>query len=114
MHLLHDDEILPRVTLLGFIASEHIRTDLLDDAHCGPALRAYLALTDGRVGTELAPQDRLYNRYYWFFRLVNIYRDKFGYDAGIEQQADRILEYADCDFEVADIKQLEAAARAAH
>lgn len=112
MRLLTDNEVLPRVTQSGF-AAPGIREDLLVDADCGPALRAYVALTDGRLGTDLAPTDRFYNQYFWFRRFANVYREKFGYDAGIEDQESQILaEAAHCDVDWLQMEQLELAARA--
>ena len=55
-------------------------------------LRVYLAFTDGRLGQDLTPEDRFYNRYFWFRRFANAYQKKFGDDAGIEQQSFQILD----------------------
>jgi hypothetical protein len=112
MRLLPDDDLLPLVAGPDFAANDD-RAELLNDVDCGPMLRVYVALTDGRLGADLTAQERLYNRYFWFCRFANAHRAKFGYDAGIEQQAGQIWEYADCDVDFSEIEHLEAAARRA-
>jgi hypothetical protein len=113
MRLLADDEVFPLVAGSSF-AADGILPDLLNDLDCGPLLRVYVAITDGRLGSDLTPEDRLYNRYFWFRRFANAHRAKFGEDAGIEQQAIQIFEHAECDFEWSRVEQLESAASAAH
>ena len=113
MRLLSDHDVLPLVAGPNFAADGVVR-EILDDADCGPMLRVYIALTDGRLGADLTAEDRLYNRYFWFCRFANVHRAKFGYDAGIEQQAAQILEYANCDVDLSKVEQLEVAARPAH
>jgi hypothetical protein len=91
-------------------AAEGVLLDWLDDSDCGPMLRVYVALTDGRLGADLTAEDRLYNRYFWFRRFANAHRAKFGEDAGIEQQAFQILEHTDCNVDWSNVEQLDAAA----
>jgi hypothetical protein len=86
MRILADNEVLPLLAEATFDLSP-IGSDLLNDVDCGPMLRVYLALTDGRLGQDLTPEDRFYNRYFWFRRFANAHQTKFGEDAGIEQQA---------------------------
>lgn len=107
MRLLTDNEVLPIVTALSF--SGQVRPELLNDNVCGPMLRVYLALTDGRLGAELSMSDLFYNRYLWFRRFANAYRLQFGEDGGIEQQAMQILENPNCDV---DWSQVEVPKRA--
>ena len=113
MRLLSDHDVLPLVAGCN-VAADGIVREYLDDPDCGPILRVYVALTDGRLGADLTPDDRLYNRYFWFRRFAHQHRAKFGSDAGIEQQASQILENADCDVDLSTVQQLEAAARRAH
>ena len=113
MRLLVDNDVLPLVAGSSF-AANGVRPDLLNDLECGPMLRVYVAITDGRLGADLTAEDRLYNRYFWFRRFANAHRAKFGEDAGIEQQAFQILEYADCEVDLTQVERLEAAARPAH
>ena len=113
MRLLADDDVLPHVAGSDF-AADGVRRDLLDDVDCDPMLRVYVALTDGRLGANLAAEDRLYNRYLWFRRFANAHLAKFGEDAGIEQQAFQILDQAECDVDWSQVERLDAAARPAH
>lgn len=110
MHLLLDDEVMPQI--VQFRGPEPgIAPALLADESCGPALRVYLALTDGRLGGDLAPEDRFYNRYFWFLRFVNAHHSVFGEDAGIDQQAFQILDSAEFDVDWALLEQLNEKAR---
>lgn len=106
MRLLSDDDVLPLVAGSDFAAAG-VRRDLLHDVDCGPTLRVYAALTDGRLGADLTAEDRLYNRYFWFCRFANLHSAKFGLDAGIEQQTNQILEHANCDLDWSQIEKLE-------
>jgi hypothetical protein len=109
--LLTEDDVRPVMAKEDF-AAPGIRQDLLGDPDCGPPLRVYLALTDGRLGAGLSAEDRWFNRYYWFLRLAHAQRRKFGYDAGTEDQLSAVLaEVAEFDVDASEIEQLEAAAR---
>jgi hypothetical protein len=113
MHLLADSDVLPLVTSLGADVTAGVRDDLLQDPACGPLLRAYLGLTHGSVGTDLTPSDRLWNRYYFFLRLVRAHQIRFGPDAGLDQQADQILEYANVpELDWSDLERVRTAAAA--
>jgi len=88
-----------------------IASELFHDEACGPALRVYLALSDGQIGEDLAPDDLLYNRYYWLNRYAVAYEAKFGYDAGNEQQITMLLEEIDFDVDWNVLEELQNAAR---
>ena len=81
------------------------------DEACGPALRVFLALSDGQIGKDLAPDDLLYNRYYWLNRYTSAYEAKFGYDAGNEQQISMLLERIDFEVDWNVLEDLHNAAR---
>jgi hypothetical protein len=110
MRLLADDELLPFAATAN-CAADSVQPDLLNDAECGPMLRVYVALTNGSLGADLSPEDRLYNRYFWFRRFANAHRAKFGRDEGIEQLAFQILEHSNCDVDWTCVEQLVVAAR---
>lgn len=55
----------------------------------------------------LSPEDRLYNRYYWFVKFVRARERAIEYDAGLEQQAFQLLEGSDTSFDWAVIADLE-------
>jgi hypothetical protein len=86
---------------LGTISSTYLANE-----GTGPPLKNYIALTRSAIPT-LTAEDRLYNRYFWFCRLVNASRAVFGEDAGLEQQAFQILENADCDVDWEMTRQIE-------
>jgi len=113
MRLLAAEDVFPLVA--GEFAAPGIRDDLLNDPECGPSLRVYVGLTDGRVGADLSAEDRWRNRYYWFLRFADVHHGKFGCDAGIEDQASIVREeVAQFDIDPQEVEQLETAARPAH
>jgi hypothetical protein len=114
MRLLSDDEVITVMQETGG-AAPGIRDDVLNDAQCGPPLRVFLALCDRRVGRDLTEQDRFFNLYYWFLRMVKAYRRNFGYDAGIEDQLSQVFEQAvSFDVDESHIEEIERAAEAAN
>lgn len=56
-----------------------------NDPDIGPPLRVFIALDMRTVGQHLSELDRYYNRVLWNSRFVKAFRDKFGFDAGVEQ-----------------------------
>jgi hypothetical protein len=61
---------------------------------------------------EGSDRERLfYNRYYWFLRFISLWQAAHGYDAGLEQQAFRILEEAEFSVDWDVIQRLDARAR---
>lgn len=108
MRLLSSDDVQQFLALAVAVPSS-ICADLASDPNCGPPLRVYLALTEGRLGGDLTPEDRLYNRFFWFQQFAVAHCSRFGFDAGIEQQASQILEHADCEVDFTIVEQLEAA-----
>jgi hypothetical protein len=76
-YLLPDDPVLRR-PLLFFVLLTHL-PDLLNG--------------------EFAADELFYNRYYWFSRFSKKYQQEHGYDAGFEQEAHQLLEYADIELD---------------
>jgi len=81
-----------------------------DDPDYGRAFVYYLFFSHhpsvrSVLGIDLDDEARFYNAYYWFQRFVRLHTDKHGYDAGLEQQAFKMLEEAsfELDFEVIDM-----------
>jgi len=91
-----------------------IISEAFHDEDCGPALRVYLALSDGQIGEDLAPDDLLYNRYYWLNRYTAAYEAKFGYDAGNEQHISMLLEGIEFEVDWNVLEELHNAARGKH
>lgn len=113
MRLLNENDVRPLVAQTAF-AAPGIRNDLLDDPDCGLPLRAFVALTGRRLGADLSAEDRWLNRYFWFLRFAHLHREKFGYDAGIENQiSDVLAEAAQFNIDPAQLDELEAVARLA-
>ena len=106
MDLLKDEVVLRQVAQIQ-AAYPDISKELLGDLLCGLPLRAYAAFTYGQIGADLSAPNVLYNRYYWFLRFACLHREKYGFDAGIEQQAFQILEYAQCDLDPEDLQRIE-------
>lgn len=61
------------------------------------------------LGIDLNEEQRFYNAYYWFQRFASLYMRKHGYDAGLEQQAFKMLENANCDLDLSVIEMLDRA-----
>jgi hypothetical protein len=59
----------------------------------------------------LAAEQIFYNRYYWFRRFASLYQKKNGFDAGIEQQADQLIEYAGSALDWTVVEQIDAQVR---
>lgn len=79
------------------------------------AFRYYLLFSDPAciraAGLDDIPVTSLfYNRYYWFKRFVNQRATVHGYDAGLEQQAFKLLEAApeDVDWSVLEALDVQA------
>jgi len=79
----------------------------IDDPDYGSAFSTYIFFSLHRsasqvLGVSLNNGTRFYNAYYWFRRFLKIYTKKHGSDAGLEQQAFRMLEEAgfELDFEI--------------
>jgi hypothetical protein len=84
-----------------------------EDAGEAPAFRYYLVFENGAsalsVGfAELDAPTLFYNRYYWFKRFVKQHEARYGFDAGLEQQAFKLLESAPEDIDWAVIGHLDA------
>jgi hypothetical protein len=54
-----------------------------------------------------------YNRYYWFKRFVKQRESEHGFDAGLEQQAFKLLEAAPADIDWSMVEAIDARAQAA-
>lgn len=70
--------------------------DGLDDSRYGHALLYYVAFTENHsvIDPDLSQTLIIYNRYYWFQKFRSLYFQHVGYNAGLEQQAFKIFEYA--------------------
>jgi hypothetical protein len=71
-----------------------------NDEYLQPLMNCYLLLTHypERIINHfpaMSQNDLLYNRYYWFVKYKNEYQARCGYDAGLEQQAFKLLEEID-------------------
>jgi|GEM_PF-2037398 len=69
--------------------------ELLNDKFYGKSLKLYLLLSYSSVLSSEDPVLIFYNRYYWFLTFVEKYKLKNGDDAGLEQQAFKLLEEVD-------------------
>lgn len=82
-----------------------------EDPTYGPAFRRYLLLSrwpellSGRA--PLTEAARFYNTYYWFLTTVRLWGARHGYDAGMDQQAFQMLEYADESVDLAVVEAIE-------
>jgi hypothetical protein len=84
------------------------------DGPGGIALRYHLLFADASrahtAGFNLDAAALFYNQYYWFKRFVNQHAALAGYDAGLEQQASKLLEAAPEDVDWSVIEALDAQA----
>lgn len=67
------------------------------DALCGEAFRNYMLLEEwpfllGGTTATLGSEVVFYNKYYWFLKLIRLWQGRHGHDAGMEQQAIKLLE----------------------
>jgi len=72
----------------------HYDLSLLDDPLAGTALKFYMLLTemsDLLMEERLTPEQVFWSRYYWFLLFTRLRQASAGHDAGLEQQAIRIL-----------------------
>src|SRR5947208_683299 len=122
-----EDPLVPPETLVSVHAELLRRIDRLDpplavnvrEGEAGEALARSLLFEHWPellgAGEAPDPQRLFYNRYYWFVRFVALRQAADGYDAGLEQQAFKMLEEADreVDWEVdwELLGQLDARAR---
>jgi hypothetical protein len=77
------------------IPTDGIDPAALADPEAGPSLRAFLVLTHCPrlfVGRGWTAEEVLWSRFYWFRRFVRLRIARSGPDAGLEQQACRLLE----------------------
>ncbi len=114
--------LVPEASLSGryaaiVVATENARQRLIEtNDEAEVALRYFLvfseqgAATSAGLGTFSEAQ-LFYNKYYWFSRFAKLHQAAHGYDAGIEDQASRMLERApiEVDWAIVDeiLRQLE-------
>lgn len=95
--LISTDKLRPHEDAIVDLARrrQHDYEGAFDDSY-GPPLRYYVLFTHepSLLGIRLPKSTIFYNRYYWFLAFKTAHTAKHGYDAGLEQQAFRILEYA--------------------
>ncbi len=101
---VHINEIRRQAIIEGCV---HVA--LLDDPDVGPALSRFLLYSRQltKAGSDLDPTTAFYNAYYWFLKFKKAYTHKNGYDAGIEQQAFKLLEEASIDIDWSVIEEIE-------
>ncbi len=90
---LTEDEINSAMEL-KLPVPNHVSEEYYVDPDIGPPLRVYLAIEAGTVGQDLSELDQYYNLYLWNCKFTKAFRDKFNNDYGIEQQNEKMLEYA--------------------
>lgn len=99
--LIPDSELRRRDGAIRRIVSESagkFATEL-DGSAEADAFARYLLFSDSSLykQVELGPLSEtriFYNRYYWFLTFAKLRRSKRGHDAGVEQQAFKLLESA--------------------
>ncbi|MCE9544351.1 MAG: hypothetical protein K8T25_02345 [Planctomycetia bacterium] len=79
---------------------------------CDRFLLYFLVLTHNpslmvQDATETEELSVLYDRYYWFTKAVRLWQAIHGYDAGMEQQAFKILESAPSDLNWEIIREID-------
>ena len=102
----------PALTAELAASREHFAVDPADRTY-GRAFKYYLLFTHwpSLLPDNLSAEQIFYNRYYWFRRFASLYQEKNGFDAGIEQQTDQLLEYADSALDWTVIEQIDAQVR---
>ena len=63
------------------------------------------------LGDAVDPERLFYNRYFWFLRFATLRQAAHGPDAGLEQQAFKMLEYPEFDVDFQVVNELVARAR---
>lgn len=105
-------QLAPAPLLIGAAFSEPAERELLGTFE---ALTEHSALF---VSAGFTPSEVFASRYYWFMRLLFLREHRHGYDAGLEQQAFKLLEHPapPCDPDWPALEQLAEQARidAAH
>ncbi|MCA9029701.1 MAG: hypothetical protein KDA66_02770 [Planctomycetaceae bacterium] len=90
---------------------ESIRDEIKSNQELAALLKYYLLFTFyPELFEPITDADLIYNRYYWFRRLVTLFESVYGPDAGVEQQAFQILENANCELDWAMIQKVETMA----
>src|SRR5947209_8384928 len=86
----HEETVLHRFDTLPF----SYRKDLLDEPEIRYALLYYLLLTHWPelLDKDIAAEELLYNRLYWFLRLSRQYQAQHDFEAGFERQAATLIE----------------------
>jgi hypothetical protein len=84
----------------------------VEDPDYGSAFTNYLLFVQNQsahkiLGIELDHNARFYNAYYWFQSFVKLHTLKHGHDAGLEQQAFKMLEEADFDLDLEIIDMID-------
>lgn len=118
-----EDPLIPAENLVPLQARLLSRIDQLDpplavnvrEGEAGEALARSLLFErwpDLLDGAENLDSTRLlYNRYYWFVRFKTLWQAAHGYDAGLEQQAFKMLENADANLDWKLLEELDTRAQ---
>jgi hypothetical protein len=89
------------------LRSDRIRDVTSDEAYSYYTLFGDATLVERAGLGRLDDRQLFYNRYYWFKRFAAALAAVDGYDAGIEQQAFKLLENAPPDVEWSFIEQID-------
>jgi len=109
--VLHEREDIVRRRLDSLPFS--YRKCLLDEPEIRYAFLNFMLLTHWPEllrgeDADLAADELLYNRLYWFLRLSAQYRARHDGDGGFEQQATELIEWATREFGPAAVREVEA------
>jgi hypothetical protein len=89
-------ELITKVDNVDELTTTDVDPAALSDPVAGPALRAFLILTqyaEWFMQQGWSADSVFWSRYYWFKRFALLRKRAVGFDAGIEQQAFQILEH---------------------
>ena len=104
-----EGELLERVTAL-----DGVRLDMLTDRSAGRPLAIALAFEHWPAlivtAAPLDPLTRFYNRCFWLRRFAALWQLGHGFDAGLEQQANALLEDGPDGVDWDVLAQVDAAA----
>ncbi|AKJ30911.1 hypothetical protein [Caldimonas brevitalea] len=117
--LISENRLTVGVALLTRLA-EKVPTvrwrDLDEDVR--QAYARHVALLDSDLRRELGVSDlsesaAFYNAYYWVLVFAKRYQARYGFDAGIEQEAFKVLERAPADVDWTVVERVSQAAQQA-
>lgn len=100
----------PDIAAMISSIKDHIAINY-NDPEYGLAFRRYLLFSRWpylleKVGLRATNEEILYNSYYWMLKFSKLYIKKHGFDAGMEQQAFKILESTSFEIDWNVVEQL--------